>query len=100
MKTQAKIEDEKVNEAFSWMFKFTAWEAESTGTESILMNTASVYEVKEVIRKGYNPIQFIMERVFCLKSLNFLINQTNYFFIILSFFLFMVLILFKLINKN
>ena len=44
----------------------------------------------EVVKNGYSPIQFFMERILGLRSLEFLINQKNYFYMIITTFLFLI----------
>ena len=45
----------------------------------------------EIMKKGYNPINFIMEKVLNLNSHEFLKNQKNYFFMFLTIFLLLLL---------
>ena len=44
----------------------------------------------EIMKNGYNPINFIMEKVLNLNSYEFLKKQNNYFFIFLTIILFLV----------
>lgn len=44
----------------------------------------------EIMKNGYNPITFIMEKVLNLNSYDFLKNQNNYFFILITIILFLV----------
>jgi hypothetical protein len=50
----------------------------------------------EVVRKGYSPVQFIMEKILGLRSLDFLENQKNYFYMIFTTILFLIVIGLKL----
>ncbi len=54
----------------------------------------------EIMKKGYNPINFIMEKVLNLNSYEFLKNQMNYFFLFLTTILFLGLLLAKLIKPK
>jgi hypothetical protein len=49
------------------------------------------YEIS-IIRKGYNLINFFMEKILKFDSYEFLKNQTNYFFLILSTIIFLIII--------
>lgn len=53
----------------------------------------------KIIKTGYNPITYTMEKIFGFNSLDFLIYQKNYFFMILTSILFLILIMVKLLLK-
>ncbi len=50
----------------------------------------------EVVKKGYSPIQFFMEKILGLRSLDFLENQKNYFYMIITTILFLIVLGLKL----
>jgi hypothetical protein len=50
----------------------------------------------EVVKKGYSPIQFFMEKILGLRSLDFLENQKNYFYMIITSILFFIVVGLKL----
>lgn len=46
----------------------------------------------DVVKKGYSPVQYLMEKILGLRTLEFLINQKNYFYIIITTILFFILL--------
>lgn len=71
----------------------------------IEINNRNSYLIKEiqheidVIKTGYNPINFIMEYLLNLESNEFLKNQAKYFYILLITLIFTSLMLLKRLNK-
>ena len=54
----------------------------------------------EVIKNGYNPISYIMEKLLKLTTIEYLEYQKNYFFLILSILIMITYIIVKLYSKN
>ena len=54
----------------------------------------------DVINNGYNPISYIMEKIFNLTSIEFLEYQKNYFFLFLTIVILTSYLIFKLYTKN
>ena len=54
----------------------------------------------EIMKKVYNPINFIMEKILNLNSNEFLKNQKNYFFIFLTIFFFLLLLLINFLKSK
>lgn len=54
----------------------------------------------EDIEKGYGIISFTMERILNLNSLEFLKNQKNYFFIILTITIYLIFLFVIILKKN
>lgn len=56
------------------------------------------HEIK-VIKNGYNFISFIMEKILKMDSIKILKNQSNYFYVIITMLVFVILIGYKLFKK-
>jgi len=76
--------------------KSTAISANNKMIDNLIKSNPNSYEILElqhennVFQEGYDHITFVMEKIFKLTSLEFLLNQINYYFMIITTIMYLI----------